>query len=115
MTKQEVIDGAWSLLELLEALPDGVKILAIRVESAFDSDRPFRIQLSSGAEAVSERFGYPIKTSVSDGYIFKEIHAQNCEFVQLESAAEIIKAALGADNTKGGGTGCKPIETTPLL
>lgn len=115
MTKQETIEKTWSLLKLLDELPNGVDITAAEIRIDSSVLPPLYIHLESGVESVSKLFGCPIQVRIPNEYIYKEIFVQNCVFVQLESAAEIIKAALGADNTEGGGTGCKPIETTPLL
>lgn len=110
MTKQEAIDHAWDLLELLESLPDSVDIINTNIQYYFNGIMlSLQIQLKSGVEAVSEKFGIPIKTKILNEYIYKKFHTQNCEFVQLESAADIIKAALGADNTEDGETDGKTI------
>lgn len=101
MTRQETIEKTWSLLELLETLPDSVDITTVQVRIDSSVLLPLQIHLNSGMEAVSELFNIPIKTRIPNEYIYKEIYTRNCEFVQLESAAEIIKAALGADNTRG--------------
>ena len=105
MTKQEAIDQAWSLLELLESLPDGVDIVNAQIENPLRGIVfPLKIHLDSGVEPVAIAFSSPIKTRIPNEFIYREVYTQNCKFVQLESAASIIKAALGDDNTEGGGT-----------
>ena len=71
MTKQEAIDQAWSLLELLESLPDGVEIVNAQIENPLRGIVfPLKIHLDSGVEAVAMAFSSPIKTRIPNEFIY---------------------------------------------
>ena len=98
MTKQEAIDKAWVLLEILEAMPDGVDIMIAEARECSGPDS-FNVHLNSGIELVSRSLVLPIsaRTPENSEYIHREIKAKNCEYVQLE------KAAPGVTSTESGG------------
>jgi len=100
MTKQEAMEKVWPLLELLEALPDGADIMTAGVRD-FSSLEAAQIFLRTGIETVSKALGLPIQESTPDEYIHREIHAGNCEYVQLDDAPE-KKAAPGNSSTEDG-------------
>lgn len=111
MTKQEAISKAWTMLEILEAMPDGADIMLaeVREYSALDS---FKIHLNSGIELVGKSLGLPVsaRTPEDSEYIHREIRTANCEYCQLEE-----KAAPGVDGTGGGTAGQGPTKDNPII
>jgi len=102
VTKEEAIDKGFALLELVEALPDGVDIMIIEANE-FRVIDSLEIHLNSGIEAVAKSLGRPIHSSTSEDseYIHRRIHANNCEYVQLDKAAK-KEAAPGDCSTEDG-------------
>lgn len=112
MTKQEAIDKAWTLLEILEAMPDGVDILNAEAREYNNTPAAFHIHLNSGIELVSKSLGLPVSAHTPDGseYIHREIRAKNCEYCQLEE-----NAAPGVGSTGGGKAEQGPTQDTPII
>lgn len=99
MTKQEAIDKAWTMLEMLEAMPDGVDILNAEVRE-YSGAMGFHFHLNSGIELVGKSRGLPVSARIPEGseYTHKEIKAKDCEYCQLDE-----NAAPGVDSTESGG------------
>ena len=101
MTKQEAIDNAWTLLEILEAMPDGVDILRVQA-AGYNFPASLQIQLNSGIEAVAKSVGCHISahTSRESEYTHRKINTANCEYVQLD---DVDKEAAPSDDSTGDG------------
>ena len=122
MTKQEAINRAWALLEVLEALPDSSDILTAEARK-YDSTitPPLYIHLSSGIEAVGTKLGIPVlsRTPENSEYIHRKIRAKHgeyiCGYCQLEEDPK-KKTAPGVDGTRDGGTAEQgPTEDTTII
>ncbi len=111
MTKQEAIDKAWTLLEILEAMPDGVDIMIAEARE-YSGTEGFNIHLNSGIELVSKSLGLPVSAHTPDGseYTHREIKAKNCGYCQLDK-----NAAPGVGSTGGGKAEQGPTEDTPII
>ena len=108
MTKQEAINKAWALLEVLEALPDSSDILIAEAREYNSTiTPPLLIHLNSGIEAVGTKLGLPVlsRTPENSEYIHREIQAKHgeyiCEYCQLEEDPK-KNAAPGVGSTEGG-------------
>lgn len=112
MTKQEAISKAWTMLEILEAIPDGVDILNAEVREYDINPAAFHIHLNGGIELVSKSLGLPVSahTPEDSDYIHREIKAKNCEYCQLDE-----KAAPGVTSTGGGKAEQGPTQDTPII
>lgn len=60
MTKQEAIERAWTLLEALEALPNGVDITVAEVRCY---STPLQIHLNGGIDRVARKLGKRVATT----------------------------------------------------
>lgn len=111
MTKQEAIDKAWTMLEMLEAMPDGVDILNAEVRE-YSGPAGFHFHLNGGIELVSKSLGLPVSAHTPDGseYTHREIKAKNCEYCQLDE-----NAAPGVGSTGGGEAEQGPTKDTPII
>lgn len=89
MTRQVAIDKAWTLLELLEALPDGVDILSAEARE-YSGSMAFNIHLNSGIETVAKSLGLPVSSHKPEDseYIHRGIETKNCGYCQLDDAMQ---------------------------
>ena len=85
MTRQETIDKVWTLLEILEAMPDSADIILAEVRE-FTGPDSFQIQLNSGIETLAKSLGLPISASMPENseYIHRRIYSENCAYCQLD-------------------------------
>lgn len=84
MTKQEAINRAWALLEVLEDLPDSVDILTAEArEYNTEITPPLFIHLNGGIEAVSTKMAIPVlsRTPENDDYTHMGLHVKHGEYI----------------------------------
>lgn len=112
MTKMEAIDKAWTLLGLLEAMPDGVDIM----QESVGECTGFQINLNSGIETVAESFDLTIidKTPKRSEYIHRYAKSKICRYVQLEMAKR-KEAAPGVDSTRDGEAAQSATKDTSII
>lgn len=93
MTKQEAIERTWTLLEVLEALPNGVDITVVEV---WGYDTPLNIQLNSGVERVALKLGKGVTTTAkTPDFIHRGFTDHGCRYVQLYENAAPSDATTG--------------------
>lgn len=93
MTKQEAIERAWTLLEVLEALPNGVDITVAEVRCY---GIPLHIHLNGGVDRVAWKLGKGVTTTAkTPDFIHRGFADHNCEYVQLYENAAPSDATTG--------------------
>ena len=93
MTKQEAIEKAWTLLEVLETLPDCVDITVAEVRCY---STPLQIHLESGIEGASWKLGKGVSTvAETPNHIHRGFTDRGCEYVQLYDKAAPSDATAG--------------------
>lgn len=93
MTKQEAIERAWTLLEVLEALPNGVDITVAEVRCY---STPLQIHLNGGIDRVARKLGKRVAaTAKNPDFIHRGFADKNCEYVQLYENAAPSDATTG--------------------
>lgn len=93
MTKQEAIERAWTLLEVLEALPNGVDITVAEV---WNYDTSVNIHLNSGIERVALKLGKGVTTTAkTPDFIHRGFTDHGCRYVQLYENAAPSDATTG--------------------
>lgn len=85
MTKQETIEKAKRLLEVLENMPDGLDIVSVEVAADYLRRTPsdIRILVSSGLEDAE-----PTSEEPGEGYVHRCYETPYCMYTQLFSVNE---------------------------
>lgn len=85
MTKQETIEKAKILFEVLEKLPGDVDIISASVNDYFDSPKDVQIHFKSGIDCVEGTLDNPVieEHIDSNNDIHRRVLSENCAYVQI--------------------------------